>query len=170
MQQLPEEAIMALPRPSAFLLAATVLAIVTIGMVGAMRGARHGPVYAVATLRVQLERDPRAWAGRMAWVRAIAEVCRLPMDGPGSPCRERQPVLVDDLAGSEIGVLPLEGVRVSSLWSALGRLPLIGRLVPPPPAVRWGSMATYRVQVQRLPCPRPAGGACFAALVLADAV
>jgi hypothetical protein len=153
-------------RTRTLLIAVSGLALAIVGVLSAIRPPDQGPAYSVAALRTHLERDPQAWVNRTVRVRASAEPCLLRMDGPGSPCHEWHPVLVDAGPGQEANALPLVLGRASPLLTLLRRLPLAGQLVLPAQAVRWGAVATYRVQLRAAPasaCPSPP---CYEALLL----
>jgi hypothetical protein len=46
------------------------------GALAGMRPSPPRPVYAVATVQAQLQRDPHAWVGRIALVRGAVIPCR----------------------------------------------------------------------------------------------
>jgi hypothetical protein len=127
-----------------------------------------GPVYTVAALQERLARQPSAWIDRTVRVHAVAEPCTVTADGPGAPCVERHPALVD--VGKSDAALPLlagQGPRYALLALAR-RIPLLRRLMPAPASISWGVAAVYRIELRRSAC---SGGAppCYAALLLAAA-
>jgi hypothetical protein len=124
-----------------------------------------GPIYMVAALDAQLADHPAAWINRTLRVRARAEACLLGMDGPGAPCIEQHPVLVDAGLGQPSAALPLRRAHASPLLALLRRLPQVDRLVPAPQAVHWGEVATFRVRIRAVPAGFCAAPPCYQALL-----
>jgi hypothetical protein len=78
-------------------------------------------------------------------------------------CRDQAPSLLDRDGASR---LPIAGWEPDPLLAALRRLPLAGRLVPGPQAVRQGVLATYRVRLQAAPAPVCDATPCYAVVLL----
>jgi hypothetical protein len=115
----------------------------------------QGLVYSVEQVQAELEHHPAAWVGRTARVRGIAILCQ--------HCSQRQTYLVN---GDASGVLPLAWGRQDRVLAFLRRVPRVGRLVPAPQSVRWGVVATYRVQLRELPADSCSFAPCNEALLL----
>ena len=133
------------------------------GVVGTWAGS-SAPVYPIEDVQRRLLREPHAWLGQVVRVRAIARVCIVPMSGPGSPCRERHPVLAA-IAGAD-------GAAALPLLPAAGPSPIVAfalrilarvRLAPELQRARWGVMSVYTVQLRSVACvadlPPPCSGA-----------
>ena len=138
-------------------------------------------VYTVAELRTSLMRDPGAWVGHVVLVRGTVTGCgfgrlcplvmvvRCPTPGPCRPIGlPGMLLLVDQPTANWLRGLPVQLGTETSQLAFLRRLPLVGRVVPPPQVVRWGIPAVYRVQLQ--PANRSVCGSspCYEA-VLEDA-
>jgi hypothetical protein len=125
----------------------------------------HGPVYSVAALRSHLAEDPGRWLGRTLRVRgeAIAVACTTEAGRP-VPCAPTA-YLADP--GPSLAVVPvsLAPAGTDPLLAAARRLPLLGSVLPPPQAVRWGRAAVCRVQLRTLADPF-GGSAAYEALLL----
>jgi hypothetical protein len=151
------------------------LMLVVMHQVGAVNS-----VYTVTELRTDLTHDPRAWVGHVVLVRGTVTGC-----GFGRPCPLVMVVrcatrglcrpiglpgmmLVDQPTASWLRGLPVQLGTETPQLAFLRRLPLVGRVVPPPQVVRWGIPAVYRVQLQ--PTQRSVCGSapCYEA-VLEDA-
>ena len=130
-------------------------------LLGVMQGTGGaGPVYSVTELRARLTHDPSAWVGRVVLVRGtvtgcgFARPCPLLMVvhcGTAGPCRPiglPGMMLVDQPTASWLRGLPVQLGAQNPQLAFLRRLPLVGRVVPPPQVVRWGIPAVYRVQLQ----------------------
>jgi hypothetical protein len=90
-----------------------------------------GHVYTVAELRALLRRAPHGWAGRTVWLAAQADRCAgyVQVDAH-TVCAQRQASLVDPGDSLPGAALLLAGGSENRLFALLGRLPLLGRLVP----------------------------------------
>ena len=118
------------------------------------------PVYTVTELRTSLAHDPRAWVGHVVLVRGTVTGCGFGLPCPlvmavrcaprGScrPIRLSGMMLVDQPTASWLRGLPVQLGTQNPQLAFLRRLPLVGRVVPPPQVVHWGIPAVYRVQVQ----------------------
>jgi hypothetical protein len=104
-----------------------------------------GPIYTLSTVRAALAQGQRGLLDRPLRVRAVVGVCTI----RASACFDWQPVLVDDRRGGADGALPLRWTP--TLLTTLRRLPLLGRLLPAPQPVRWGTSAVYRLAFHVLP-------------------
>jgi hypothetical protein len=136
-----------------------------LGAAALRRPLDHGPVYTVAQVRAQLDRDPAAWMRQMLWVRGRIAGCRaiLPA-GAHSVCRDWDRYYLTDT--DEPATEPLERGSPAPLLLALRRLPPLGGLLPAPQAVDWGEVATYRVELRAMP-GEPCGAAtCYEAVLL----
>jgi hypothetical protein len=138
--------------------------------VALLRPLGHGPVYTVAQVRAQLDRDPAAWRGQALWVRGLIAGC------PGllapyvrAECRGREGYYLTDAAVPATEPLPLERGSPAPLLAALRRLPPLGRLLPAPQALRWGADAAYRVWLRPAPADRCYHSPPCYAVVLLDA-
>jgi hypothetical protein len=158
-----------LTRPAIVLsIPSLVLLLVAISLARLPAAGTDGPVYTVAALQERLARQPSAWIDRTARVHAVAEPCTVTADGPGAPCVERHPALVD--MGKSDAALPLlvaQGPRYPLLALAR-RIPLLRRLMPAPASISWGVAAVYRIELRRSAC---SGGTppCYSGLLLAAA-
>src|SRR5256886_7714297 len=138
------------------------------------------PVYTVTELRTSLTHEPGAWVGHVVLVRGTVTGCGFGLPCPlvmavrcaprGScrPIRLSGMMLVDQPTASWLRGLPVQLGTQNPQLAFLRRLPLVGRVVPPPQGVRWGIPAVYRVQLQ--PTQRSVCGSspCYEA-VLEDA-
>src|SRR2546423_254472 len=118
------------------------------------------PVYTVTELRARLTHGPSAWVGHMVLVRGtvtgcgfgrpcpLAMVVQCATPGPCRPIRLSGMMLVDQPTASWLRGLPVQLGTQNPQLAFLRRLPLVGRVVPPPQGVRWGIPAVYRVQLQ----------------------
>jgi hypothetical protein len=109
----------------------------------------HGPVYSVAQVQAGLVEHPQDWIGRTVQVRAIAEPCL----AWGSPhdalhCHTLQPQLVDSREPDLVNPLPLALETQSPVLRALRHLPVLKRLLLPPPAPPWEMVRTYGIRLQ----------------------
>jgi hypothetical protein len=178
------------PRPLSFVVDSmkrTILALLGLaGAAGLMLVVMHqvgaaSPVYTVTELRTSLTQDPRAWVGHVVLVRGTVTGCgfglpcplvmaavRCATRGPCPPIGLPGMMLVDQPTISRLGGLPVQLGAENPQLAVLRRLPLLGRVVPPPQVVHWGIPAVYRVQLQ--PTQRSVCGSapCYAA-VLEDA-
>jgi hypothetical protein len=113
------------------------------------------PVYTVTMVRAGLRHAPRLWVGRTLHLQGTAACCFL-YGSPraGLPCLAAQSTPFDPCP--EDAALPLQSSPrpQSRFLQALSTLPLIGPLLAPAQVVRWGAVATYRVQL------RPFSAAC----------
>jgi hypothetical protein len=88
--------------------------------------------------------------------------------GGGGVHRPDRAVYLLDRDGAS--VLQVAGWEPDPLLAALRRLPLAGRLVPEPQAVRWGAQATYRARLLAAPAAMCDATPCYAALLLDTAL
>lgn len=121
-----------------------------------------GPVYTVADVEHVLVQAPRAWSGRTVLVQG-----RVAVDRTWSPPDSivTRLALVDPGRADGLRPLYLQWGRPDPWLAVLRRLPLLGRLVPPPQRPRVGLPGIYRVRLAG-PSASPPGGAD---LVLLDA-
>jgi hypothetical protein len=75
-------------------------------------------------------------------------------------------VLADPGAGGSPAELALAVQPVSSLLALARGFPLVGGLLPAPPAPLWGRPATYRVRFLPVPAPACTVDPCYEALLL----
>jgi len=139
---------------------------VVLGVMHRADGPASGPVYTVAAITALLGDHPAASINRTVQVRARPAACLLGMEGPGTPCSERQPVLVDATPGLPTAALSLVRGHATPLLALLRRLPQVGRLVPAPHAVRWGDVATFRVRLRASANSSCGTGVCYEAVLL----
>jgi hypothetical protein len=117
---------------------------------------RDSGVYTVAQVQDNLARDRAAWVGRAVLVRGTLQPSGcISWAAGGAPCHDRAAYLLLERDG--VSALQVAGWGPDPLLAALRRLPLVGRLVPRPRAVRWGALATYPVRLDAAP-----GGSCGA--------
>jgi hypothetical protein len=133
----------------------------------AYRSTDHSPVYTVGELQAHLADNARGWVGRSVRVRAIAMYCWSPDVEMLGECYEIRPRLQDQ--GGYGAAITLEWRTLNPPWQFLTHLPLIGRLVPPAQVIHWDTVATYRVQLRKLPAGPQAMPPSYVAL-LPDAV
>jgi hypothetical protein len=120
-----------------------------LGMAAGIGSPRSGPVYTVGQLRALLTQDPGVWADATVRVRGIAEPCLT----SGSParlfyCRQRQQDVLYPAPGDASDGLPLAWGTRPAWFAFLRRVPVLGALLPTAQALRWGTDATYRVQLR----------------------
>jgi hypothetical protein len=103
-------------------------------------------VYSVAAARAALMSAPDRWVGRTLYVRGLLDGCP-PVP---APCPIWQPRLFDPTRASARGALPVERIPDPQLvfWQ---RIPLLGNLLSMLHMTHWGTVATYRLQVQSYP-------------------
>jgi len=106
------------------------------------------PVYTVTELRARLTHGPSAWVGHMVLVRGtvtgcgfgrpcpLAMVVQCATPGPCRPIRLSGMMLVDQPTASWLRGLPVQLGTQNPQLAFLRRLPLVGRVVPPPQGVR----------------------------------
>lgn len=123
-------------------------------------GARTEPLYTVAQLSAHLIAQPGQWVGRVVQARAVAVVVPLWLSHGTLPFRLMIPRLVDPHGG---GDLPLVCGPEDRVLRVLRRLPLLGRLVPPPQVRVWERPTIYRI---RLEMAHGLGYAPYAAVLL----
>jgi hypothetical protein len=127
----------ALRRLSQLALGTVALAVVLwLGVAVAAHSARDPagtPVYTVAALRAHLQHEPAVWRQRTVRVHAVAMRCQAWLAGPGSPCLDQQPALIDS-GDAAMAVLPLTTELAPSALAWLRGLPIVGRFAPPPRA------------------------------------
>jgi hypothetical protein len=123
------------------------------------------PVYTVTMIQARLRHAPQPWVGRTLRLQGIAACCFL-YGSPraGLPCLAAQSTPFDPCP--EDAAFPLQSSPrpQSRFLQALSTLPLIGHLRGPDQVVRWGAVATYRVQLH----PFSAGCPGCYAVVLTD--
>jgi hypothetical protein len=152
--------------------------VVAVGlMVAATRSpGDQGPVYAIVQVQAGLADHPRAWVGRTVRLRGVAWPCLAWETGPclGSvtwpcpgwetgPCQGGSPILTDP--GADAGIaLALQ--RTDPLLAFVRDVPLVGKLVPPGPAPRWGVLASYRVQIRGVPITSCVYWPCYEAVLV----
>jgi hypothetical protein len=129
------------------------------------RHQEQGQAYSVRELRAGLQRAPGRWVGRTVQVRgmALSSGCVAWDAGRVESCRDRSAYLLDR---DGVSLLQVAAWGPDPLLAALRRLPLAGRLVPGPQAVRWGVVATYRVRLQAAPILVCDATPCYAGLLL----
>ncbi len=110
--------------------------------------ARASQVYTVAQVRDRLNARPAEWEGRTVVVQGLAEPCPW-WGGTGQAwyCADRPLVLAPGPA--DAGAAPLPLVRSASQQPVgfLSDLPVIGQLLPRPPAVPLLVPARFRVRL-----------------------
>lgn len=148
-------------------------------------------VYSVREVRAGIARHPSAWLGRTVLVRAIASGAWLPLaiGGPGSgsgftvmwfyggrgrPLPSTRTILPSALLTDSSTQAPAAGLPLAfggedPLLSFLRRLPWIGRFMPRPRSLNWGSPAIYHVRLQSAPAGSCGHAICYEAVLL-DAV
>lgn len=119
-------------------------AVPTLRALGTLRVGGWGPVYTVAAVEQHLARNPMGWAGRTVLVRARAILVRdwVPPDSLVARID-----LGDPAPATSTVSLSLQWGRPDPLLATLRRLPLMGRLVPPPQRPHWDGLAVYRLQM-----------------------
>ena len=143
---------------------ALILVAVGVAVVAAPRGPET--VYTVAALRNGMASAPARWSGRTVLVRGIAIGLYGPNCAPGSWCAFG---LLDPGAPlDDTTVLRLQPQAAGALIAMLRRTPGVGRFLPAPQPLRWGRLAVYRVQIQRLPAASCPSRRCYG-VVLPDA-
>jgi hypothetical protein len=120
----------------------------------------HGPVYTVARVHAGLAHHPDAWVGRTVWVRGVAWYC---LGWAYGPCLVRSPLLSDP--GVD-GGLAFASPPANSLLALVRAMPLVGRLLPPRQAPRWGVLAAYRVQIHAVPLVSCSYWPCYEVVLL----
>lgn len=153
-------------RICAFLLAVSAVALAIAAMLSAVRPPDQGPVYSIPALRTSLERDPYAWGNRTVRVRAIATDCASWLVTPVMTCISPGRELIAPGPLGAADYLPLAVRPSPALLAALRSLPLLGPLVPPPQAVRWDWVSTYRIQLRSTPCSSGEPADCYEAVLL----
>jgi hypothetical protein len=151
--------------PCALGLAAVAL---TAGILQAAGGRAPARIYTVTQVRSLLHQNPAAWAGSALWVRGWIAGC------PGiltpaiqQVCQGWDRYLLSDAASPVTKPLPVARGDPSALLALLRRLPLPGRLLPTPQALRWGTDAASRVLLRPAPMARCYDvPPCFLAVVL----
>lgn len=153
------------------------LAAVAAAVAVATRSAPAVTVYTVAQVRARLARDPGAWIGHTVLVRGLVMRCQR-VEGcsvipPGIP----RVGLID---GIPIIEMPRETVLSQSLplqlerdpvRDTLRRIPLLGRVVPPPRRLSLAQPAAYPVRLVVLnPCTVAGSRLPCVAASLADTV
>lgn len=118
------------------------LAILLLGLPGS--GAQ---VYSPVQARAQSSRHPAAWRGRIVLLRAVA----FPMAGTYCPTTEPNcdnVLLMQSETDTSLddALIATPPQRWPDRWALLRRVPLLDRLLGPPPTIDWGRSAVYRVQ------------------------
>jgi hypothetical protein len=123
------------------------------------------PLITVADVRGLLVRSPAAWLGRTVAVRGIAVTsgCQTWPYPENTSCRDWVRGLADS---RRTEVLPLAYGAPNPLLAYLRGVPMLGSLVPPPQLLRWGVMATYRVQLRTASAGSCAYLRCYEAVLL----
>lgn len=132
---------------------------------GSLRAA--GQVYTIATIQVELAKDPASWEGRTVRVRAVLWGCRVWRGAlRTSACLVWQPVLLDATRADATRPLPLAWGETPPVLTLLRSLPAIGHLVPAPQVPMWGVAAIYRVQIQVRRCSTSQPPPCWQIMLL----
>jgi hypothetical protein len=161
-----KESRMRLARPLTCLLAVGSVVLIVACVHALMRRTDRGPLYSVATVQAGLAHHPAAWVGRVVEVRGIAvrSGCQSWPSPEITSCRGGGPGVLVDRAW--LTILPLTLEASTPLPPLLRRLPLPSQWVPPPQAVRWGVVATYRVQLRAAHASSCASPPCYQAVLL----
>jgi hypothetical protein len=134
----------------------------------------HGPIYTVSQVQAGLAHDPRAWTNRTLLLRGVASGvrCWVTAAGLGADglkmtdwCRPPRFILWDGDPAA-VAALPLAWASPAPLLAIARRVPLLGVLLPTPPAADWGKVATYRVALRAMPLAVCGSGTCYEALLL----
>ncbi len=159
------------------LFALVTLALVAAGAAIATRPAPAAAVYTVAQVRAGLASNSGAWIGRMVLVRGLIMQCRRVEGCSAIPAGIPRVGLVDGIPIIEMPratvlsqSLPLQ-IERDPLRDALRRVPLLGRVVPPPRRLSLAQPATYPVRLVVLrPCTVSNSRLPCVAAVLSDTV
>ena len=81
-------------------------------------------------------------------------------------CTVSMPSLVDPDAHGMVVPLPLAAGSTDPLLEFLRHLPLVGRFVPRPQRMRWGTVTAYRVQLRTRPDTVWGASTCYEAVLL----
>jgi hypothetical protein len=131
------------------------------------RPADLGPVYTVAQVLSALVHNPAAWSDRTVLVRGMVMLAPCPPNLLTCPPRQ---VLVDDTPAIHTVMayvaaqLPLAVQSPAPSLTFLRQIPVLGRLLPPAPAIKWDVVAIYRVRLRATSCA-PISPACYLAVV-----
>jgi hypothetical protein len=120
---------------------------------GSSHAAASGHVFSVAQVQEGFTTSPRAWLGRVVYVRAIAYGCWASGGRDTANCRWR-PGLIDRIGQTD--ALALTWAAPSRLLQALRRLPLVGG-----PLARGRGRYIRRRGWQSMPSTVLASGKCF---------
>jgi hypothetical protein len=145
---------------------ASLLGLVPAGLVAAaaLNHRDLRPIYRVADLRRAVGRDPGSWLGRTVVVRGRMATYST-WSAPDSIVKAT--VLVDPGTAYDTTALSVVLGSEDPLLTFLRHVPLLGEQVPAPQALRWGAVATYRVQLRLAPAVSCSGmRVCYAALLL----
>ena len=123
-------------------------------VLGTLSAALRGPVYTVAQLQRAVARDPDGWDGRQVLVQGRAALYRT-WSPPDSIVTRL--ALVDPGRADSTVSLSLQWGSPDPLLASWRRLPVVGRLVPPPQRPQWGTLAVYRIQLHGQPGGFPGG-------------
>ena len=123
-------------------------------VLGPLGAALLGPVYTVAQLQQAVARDPDGWAGRQVLVQG--QIVTYHTWSPPDSIVTRL-ALVDPGRSDSILPLFLQWGSPDPLLASWRRLPVVGRLVPPPQRPQWGTLAVYRIQLPSRPSGLPEG-------------
>jgi hypothetical protein len=125
-----------------------------------------GPTYTLPALQAQVARQPSAWRTRIVLVRAVALACVSTV----SPAPDRpwclEPSLSDAGPPDSPARLPFSVSTPSPLLAFLQRVPVLAGLVRTPQMLRWGTVATYRIQLRAVRAGSCLAPPCFEAQIL----
>ena len=157
--------------PARALLAVLVPAVAGLLWLGIARAttsqATHQPerIYPLGVVWARLQHEPAPWLHRTLRVRAVAVQCAATVAGPGSPCIDQRPALIDAGSNPESGLLALLPAPTPRPLAWLRALPMIGRFAPGPPAPAWGIAMTYAIELQSAPCTAGSALPCYSAVL-----
>jgi hypothetical protein len=126
----------------------------------------HHPLYSVATIQRLLAQHPDALVGKPVWVRGVANDCGFPPSAYFAGCLP--PHLADAASPATVEALWLANRDQGRLLSLLRRVPILAWFAPAPPALHWGVLATYRVQLRAAPASTCVFLPCYEAVLLDD--
>jgi hypothetical protein len=138
----------------------------------------QGPMYSVAQVQAGLAHSPGSWLGRTVRVRGVAEGCGFPPStytageiSAGSPASEYlsaclPPHLADAASPATVEALWLADRDQGRLLTLLRRVPILAWFAAAPQALRWGVLATYRVQLRAAPAGSCVFLPCYQAVLL----
>jgi hypothetical protein len=125
-----------------------------------------GPVHTPSELYADLARGPESWVGQVALVRGrvVYSLARTGLHNVSGTVS--MPSLVDPDAHGVVLPLPLAAGSTDPLLEFLRHLPLVGRFVPRPQRMRWGTVTAYRVQLRTRPDTVCGASTCYEAVLL----